>query len=53
MFLAYRDKFGPFKPYEPVPAPSNAFYPLGSVRPATEAEIADRQAIAQALGIST
>lgn len=52
MFFAYRDRFGPFKTYVPPPAPANAFYPLGEIRPATEAELAQRATLAQNLGIT-
>ena len=45
IFEMYRKKEFIFSPYTPPPAPVNAFYPLGSVRPMTQDEINTRNEI--------
>ncbi len=45
MFEMYRKQQFIFAPYTPPPAPANAFYPLGSVRPMTQDEINTRNEV--------
>lgn len=45
IFELYRKQTFIFAPYTPPPAPANAFYPLGSVRPMTQDEIDTRNDI--------
>lgn len=47
IFEMWKGKKGLFAPYTPVPAPTNAFYPLVSVVPDTPEQAAFKESLAE------